>query len=425
MSSLSSPKFDKISKSDQSKIMSYEQYDEIGFVCFVDQLLKGSQYGNDLNDSHIELVDKLFSEGKLKHDMISDNTFIELMEGHFSHPYNIKLWDIFLKHVPKSRWISMRSNENGTAITGSTILHAVIGMGNCEHVIKYTKIFLDLGVDPKIKNELHTILSRYVRLAIPELIRLLLDKYGMDPNEIDQCNKEYHDHEPAVFSLLKYFAREKDANKLNEIKESFNLIVNHRNYVNRNYRIPPICKCFSDHHILPNGLTSKEVLLNNGCSIDDYINSFGWTSFLSDSINVTSQQNSPVKNYPFNTCKQVNLDRSNRYANYTYMESLAMKFPLNCYNEKTNQHYKQDFKVFLKEYDNEVKTVEKLINHLKPYEFCKDKKIIDEQIAIIISVVKDLRKEFFTVYNVLDVIKYHYYNLYGFYNLESVQDLFN
>jgi hypothetical protein len=336
----------------------------------------------------ITLIHKLFSKLWLKQEYISDERIFYLIEAHQGNAHCDKLFETLIDNIPADRWKNIRRDYDR-----SSILHVIITSNLPDkYISKYLRIFVEIGVDINIKNNIGTIMVCAAELAKPKIIKLLVNEYKMNVNDHRIYNgiDLQHAYLP-LFVILKNYAYEKNQNKLGDIKESIKLLI--KNNTKLNYRIPDI----------------PGIIEGQGCSIHDYIAYYGWSDLLrdifyqhlisySDCIPVIKKEEYVVKPVPF-----INI--------------LYNSLPNDLKNSMSQNKFYEAHQI-------DIDILADMVNGLEKYAFCKNKDLVTLACNKIIQTVKNINKKYISKYHITEILKNYYNNLYGFCDIDSVKHAF-
>lgn len=150
---------------------------------------------NEERGQALALLEKLFVNGLLTTDNVTDDALYEAVSSHCGWTINDKLLDLLIEYIPKERWVTLRktdsySEDGDEKHYTMSILHAITQgyMGDNEYK-KYFKIFFDMGVDPTFSVNDTKPVQHLIQHAQHELLTMIVEKQGnncpIDVNLID------------------------------------------------------------------------------------------------------------------------------------------------------------------------------------------------------------------------------------------------
>ncbi|AYV85786.1 MAG: hypothetical protein Satyrvirus41_1, partial [Satyrvirus sp.] len=240
--------------------------------------------------NRVPMMIELFEKQLLKPDDFSDTLLFDFVEDHDSSGYQFSILDTFVQYLPKDKWIYLKTFD------GCTILHAVISSHMVENMkCYYFKLFMDMGVDPRVfaggfddySPGPGSVITDLIRSAEAECLRYVLTKFKLKPRDFNEpYNGEYSYYNGQNYMmacLSGCIALTKRHKLMMEVRETFEICV-------------------------ANGLDLEYKNLN-GEDICDYIVYYGWLPILGDLVKISENAGRNIKERKANEEKSASKNR--------------------------------------------------------------------------------------------------------------------
>jgi len=298
---------------------------------FIGALLGESPYEGEygtaeyvaMRAQHLHTLQELFASGDISHEHISDSALLDFLDVHLGCPYNDKVLIFLLNVIPPKRWAGARSYDQGfTAM--HRLAYGLLGMEMLRpHILK----LLDMGCDPQEQGVCETILYAFTCLHVDaEMVRLLTSKYKLNVNEITyqpspkDCEAQFDlavSHgakETQMMRLLKFNQYAKNEERLSRVKTVISILL--AAGYDLTYKIPAMTA-------QEKKMYKQDRHTGEGCTIYDYIITYGWVEFLKDTLPIQKGYiHTPVVD------EYEQSARLNRFAGVPLAESLAHTNPV-------------------------------------------------------------------------------------------------